>query len=793
MQTLRVGLECAGLAALIWAALFVIGWPVWSSLTGRLPRLSATTGAPLTGLAVVQLVGWYWNGHFALDSLSYGLVAMGAFASAVLAVRRRVWQRFDRANVIRLGPPFLALVGGASALFALDHRNVFRLGRLSTGILQQEDLPNYVLWSDHLRTSTLADPGNYVGLHLGHAAANTTPGTFVLMGVGATWTGHPTWEASMPLALLSVVLIACAARDLAKIVLPGHRSAAALVGLAAVSGSLFVYAVGFYPLSQLLGTAGALTASAVLCRVARGTTRRGALRGSLETAPAVLVLVMSYPHMAVLGAPIVVGVALCGVWGPGWQRRATRTVGTAAIATALCLAVVPSRVFHTVEYVRRLGNAQGGPFPFPLLTPTGMLGLQDEFSARTVTSHALFAMQAIVMVALLAAAILWTRRRARWRPMVAAGAVLATFASYVVVYVARGSSYTAWKWAAFFVPLFVAGGLAALVGLLVSLWPPRLARGVILAVLVLVVAGQAVAAFAATDDYDSLLTGVPGRKGWILVDGQLATVGDGPAWNGVSEVVVDVPSLWESTWSAYFVAPRRVLMTGAGNPALTEHSPAVPDRRWRLVNAHEPDVAPPRAETRRINKTYLLTREPTGGYRAGEQWVVGACAGVYRFDGRRWRAVARSSATGSFALSVTPATQPVGTRAPLLVRLSRAHGGRDTLLLEYLPHGKGRLLFEHRLLGTGTTQKSAAFSMPPGTAFDLDAIMDPLTGELRASVDRRLLLGAHVHYFRPRHGTTEVGSNPFGLFADALEQFPGTIVARPQARPQCDAPQLSTP
>src|SRR6266511_5793255 len=96
MQTIRVGLECVAIAAAIWAALFVVGWPAWTMLAGRAPRLSAATGAPLTGLALVEATGWYWSHEFTLDPLAYALVGAGTIASVVLAVRRRVWARIDR-------------------------------------------------------------------------------------------------------------------------------------------------------------------------------------------------------------------------------------------------------------------------------------------------------------------------------------------------------------------------------------------------------------------------------------------------------------------------------------------------------------------------------------------------------------------------------------------------------------------------------------------------------------------------------------------------------------------------
>jgi hypothetical protein len=769
--------------------LFLIGWPVWSLITGRGARLSVTTGAPLTGLAVTQVSGWYWSGHFSLDPLSYGLLALGAVSSLALATYRGVWRRVDWSMLMRTGALFVGLAGAVVALFTIGHQRVFRIGYLSTGILVQPDLPNYVLWTDHIRSATVLDAGHIAGFHLGHAVADTTSGTFFFLGSSAAWLDRSTWEASLPVALVAVFLIACASRDLAKAFLGSEAITSALIGLAAVAGSLFVYAVGFYPLSQLVGMAGMVGVTVVLARIGRVKTRERLARGVLEAVPPAIVVLLSYPHMALLSAPVIAGIAVAACWGPEWRPRATRTVIAAAALGTACVVIVPGRVAHAVDYVSFTGGAPLGPFPFPLITPIGFIGLQGEFSYRTTTSHVMFAVQALVLGAILGIALLRSTGRTRSRLVAATVTAAGVFASYGVVYLVRGASYAAFKWAAFFLPLFAVGVLATLAALILKRRPtmPRL-RLIVAAGLAVVITGQTVAAFSASNEFDSVVAGSSRPSQWLVVDEPLERIGDGPAWSGIRAVDIDLPSLWESTWSSYFVAPRRVFMLAGGSATLPEPSPARPSTRWRLVHSRDPGANPPRAEVRQINDRYLLIRDDPDGYQVGDVWVVGRCAGIYRFDGRRWRAVQRTTSTGRFDLAVAPAPQPVGTRAPLLVRRTLASQGRDSLMLEYLADGRGRLLFDHKLHGTGPRHAGEAFALPRDVTTNIDVTMDPITSEVRARVGGRLVLDTQVRFFRARHGVTLVGVNPLGLLSDSLKEFPGTLVSTPQPRLTCAAP-----
>jgi hypothetical protein len=778
MNTLRVGIECAATAAVMWSGFFVIGWPVWTFIAGRVPLLSVTTGAPFTGIAVVEIAGWYWAHAFSLDPFSYGIVAVGAVASGVLAFRRRLWERLDRPLLVRLGAQLVVLASAVSALFTLDHHKVFRGGRLSTGVLGfTVDLPNYALWAEHLRHATVADPGGLVGHDIGAQIGITTAGTFVALGAGSAWSATAPWASTLPFALVVTFLIACSARDLAALIVP--RIVATGIGLAAISASLFVYSAAHYPLSQLLGTAGVVAATCILAGVAR-TDSVGAWRGALMAAPPAAVVIMSYPHMALLAPPIVGGIALAASWGPDWRARAGRTLVAAFGALLVCVFTIPERLLHTVDYARLLAGAEAAGVALPLITPHGLLGFQDEFSKYVVPGEAAFVLEALALGAVLGLVLALARGADRARGTLAAAATLVVLASYGVVFLNRGESYTAWKWAVFYLPLLIVGALAGGVTLIIRLVPRRTSVVIATAAIAAVVSIQGVGAYRATDVWDPYVgSRLSVGSDWFVLDESLRTLGDGPAWRGIDSVTVDLNDSWAATWATYFAPVRHTVFDGV----LAQDVP--PDRHWwRLEEIAYPPDHPPGTQIRIINDRFQLAHEVHLGVEAGDLWVVGNCSGLYRFDGVRWQGLERTIFSGGWSLEITTRPRPPGTRAPVLVRTPNTTSHLvDALVLEHLPNRRARFVVQTAYRQPpGVDVVGSSFDLTPGIPVDVNATFDPLTGEVATRVDGRQTLSTRITFLRPLQGTVRGSGRTVN---PAVNHFPGTITVKPSSNAQC--------
>jgi hypothetical protein len=703
-------------------------------------------------------------------------------ASLAFAIRRRVWERVVPAALLRAGGPFIGLAGAVSALFAINHRDVFRAGHLSTGALGiTADVPQYVLWADHIREASRAGAGR-TGLPIGALVADTTAGAFIALAEGAAWSGTPTWQATLPLALVMAFMTACAARDLASVMIAHRRVVVTLIGLAAVTASLYVYSAASYPVSQLVAASAMVAATALLASVARRGDSRGRVRAAFEAAPAVVVVVLAYPHMALLAPPVVGAAVLGSLWGAEWRARLVRVLSVAGGALLVCVVCLPERVAHAVDYARFLSKAGDAGYPLPLIDPLGLLGFQGEFSASNTQSAAVVALEVLVVAAVLFAAITLHRRVGRARAVLAATAVAVVLVTYGVVYIARGESYTAWKWAAFFVPLLVVGFLACIVLILRRVVPDRARVMVSVGLLAMLVALQGAAAYGATDELDPYNNTVD-RRGWGVVTEPISTMGDGPAWRGVTSVTVELRNAWEAFWSRYFVPVDRITMAGI----LAALEP--PRDGWVLEDRQYVQPHPPGTEFRPINDLFVLVRESNEGVKPGTLWEVGNCAGLYRFDGRRWQAVERTRNTGAWAFRATFGSRPAGTRAKLLVRHIATLGNRRlaTLAVEYLDDNRARFVVDSAA-ADARAKKGRAFDLQTGAPMSIEVIFDPLTSEVSARVDGREVLDTELRFLRPRFGHIRGDGITFSA---PVNQFPGTIEIEPSSHPLCDAAHRS--
>jgi hypothetical protein len=783
METLTAAAQCVAIAAATYAALFVIGWPLWTILGGHRLHLSAAAGAPIVGLGVLQAVAWYGLANATLATIAWITLPVGAFATVVTALWRRPWrQRRPAVRWSEIGSTALVVVGTA-AVFVGQHANVFRRGTATTGEFLYPDLPNYALVGDHLRLHGLSGPGTVLGFDLSHFAMATVPGAFVLPGAVPAWLHIPTPRVMLPIALVAVTLLALVLRDLGRVVLPDRPLVAALVGLTGVSTALFVYIVGLYPLSELIAIPAAAALIVVLIAAAREPSRSTVLRAAAIGAFAYAVLLMTYPHMAILAPPVIGSVALASTWGRRWYRRFGAVVAAGSGVVAAAAVALPAQFIYSFSYASKTSEAQAGSV-LQAIGPIGLLGFQPVLTNTSPTTNVLIGGGAIVLV-VCGLAALTTARDERWRASLGAAAAIVPLVVYGVVFQVLGASYQQWKWMSFFVPLYVVGvtGLGAAV-VIRAVGLPRLRR--VLAVgsgvaLVVVLSAQGAYAYQASHSFYTR-----GVTTWWYLDPNLRTIGSGPAYRGVGAVDVDLQGVWETIWAFQRLAPHPVT---AQSPSI--HPVTDPVGQWSLERADSPGTHPPGAEVRRVNSTYRLVRDVNYGVRPGDLWEVGDCEGLYRYDGQRWRAVDRTWNTGELQLRVTPSAEPVGTKAPLIVRRTLSVFAIDVMLLEYLPGNQARVVLEHRVTQFeggliapkdhrhDIVARSVPFPIRPGTPTDLRLVMDPITGEASAQVGSFGVLSTTIDFFRPHRGYLQIGKNLLNHGgerpADARARFTGRI------------------
>jgi hypothetical protein len=779
------------IAVAAYAALFVIGWPIWDILGGPRTRLSTVAGAPVAGLALAQVIAWYGRARAPLGDLAWVALLVPAAVSLALVLRRRPWRdaRMERPALVSI----VVAGGGAALSFVVEHRNVFQHGRQATGEFVTADMVYYALNALHLRDQGLA-AGQSGANGLAQITLRSTPGAYVLPAYLTRWTGLSMSAVALPIALVLVVVVALAARDLALTLLPDRQLLGAFIAVSSVSVALFVFSTGAYPLSQLTGQVSVVAMVVLLVDAVRSRDREGVVRAAALGAVVWTPLLMSYPHMAVLGAPVVVVTAVGAAWRRPWRQSLPALVGAGAGVAVLLSVTLPSRVGHAFSYAFFLQDASAG-FPIGRVGPLGLLGLQSSFPPRS-PSAATLVLGGVVLVAIVAAG--WVHRsQSPWRIGLAVTCVLVPLGSYLVAYQIEGYSYQQWKWIAFFVPLVVVGVLALAVTAVLrsgresTQWPWGARTPLVAGVALLALLGAQLG--LAYEASHQIWFNIPTHDGWYILRPDLRTVASGPAYQGVRSVDVDLPDAWQNGWAAEALIPRRVSFQGPAYFSTSE-----PTAAWTLERADQPGIHPPGSESRAVNSTYRLVRDATREP-VGTLWVVANCAGLYRFDGRRWVALERTPGSGEFRLRITAAPRRPGTRAPLLVRSTQASLGVDALQLEYLPGNRARIVLQHGVatygaetvteVGDRRGRRGPTFALPAGQKLDLDAVFDPLTGEVRVTSGGASLLDTTVRFFEPHQGSTLVGRNVTTRYLQhggtSTARFTGMIQVLPASAPQC--------
>jgi len=144
----------------------------------------------------------------------------------------------------------------------------------------------------------------------------------------------------------------------------------------------------------------------------------------------------------------------------------------------------------------------------------------------------------------------------------------------------------------------------------------------------------------------------------------------------------------------------------------------------------------------------------------GQFLVIGDCAGLAWSDGRQWRMVERTPATGRVHLGVRFPTARPGTVEPLV-----ATGTADDAGLVLVRFERGhRIAFEYSPVVNGSVRQhyaGPAQVVKPATTYDVDVVVDPLVPVVNVALDGRTVLDVSLGV-NVIGGPPTVGRDPTG-------------------------------
>ena len=559
-------------------------------------RISTSLGAPLVGLAVLQIFSWYWLDKGGSD-WSTGLpilLGLNAVATVVCLVWRRSVLKFDR-SVAFSALALVALIAATSVLFISNFQDVATKGdHIEAASMKNPDIVVYAVISRFVHDHNLSQTGPIAGYSLGTFAHADVFGVFPFVDATATITGVGDWQALLPVIFVAMLLGVLALRDLANSLFPKSRTRAALVALVASAGFLYAFIQGYSFISQLLAMPIAVALGIMYFGTLEPNTKGSFFRSIAIVGLLDIILAFTYPHMLFLAQPVLVGAALIATFGPGWAVRARRLVVTAVAGAAVAAVVIPDRFSIAYSNVSTRANDTTSGFALPAFTPLQLLGFQRKLTVPPPQTTLLI--QAAIVLAVVAGALVVLWRDQRRAAIFCVATVVLILASYGLVYIVRGRSYTQWKWISFFQPLYM-----ALVILVVCAAAATLLRRVRIDATIRLVAGVvagSVLMYFVVDDTRALTRH---NSNWETVSTGLSTIEGNPALKGIDAVNVDLPPFWETMWAVYFLTPRTVFLLNT-----SEYATAPPRATWTLEPNSKPD--PPGAIVRRLNSDYKLVR-----------------------------------------------------------------------------------------------------------------------------------------------------------------------------------------
>ena len=593
--------EYLGVAFAGYALLFYLGWPLWTALAPKGCPISLSFGTPATGLAVLQIFAWYWLDH-ADSGLSTGLpilLGLNLLATVACLVWRRPSLKFDRS----VGVAALALIvaiAATSTIFVSNYQLTVTKGdEISASSLGNNDIAAYAIVTQFVHDNDLHAHGPIARFNLGSFTRKDVFGVFPFVDGTAAVTGVGIWQGLLPAMLVALFLGVLALRDLARRLFPKSVMRATLVAVIASASYLFAIIQGHYFVSQVLAMAiavglGILYLGGVDQMSKDGFFRSIAIVGLLD-----IVLAFTYPHMLFLTQPVLVGAVLVAIIGKGWVARATRVVVIAAGGFVVTAVIIPQRFFIAIQTFIDLAGDDKSGFPLYGFTPLQLLGFQKTLTAPTTGD---FARQGLLVLGIVgcAVAVLW--RRERRAALYCFATVALVLASYDLIYLVRGMSYTQWKWISFFQPLYattailvVCAAIVVLLGRIHVGSSLRLAGGVL----------AGVALFVLVLHNSRYLT--QRAQFWVHVPAELAAIqGDAELVN-VPNVNVALPQYWDSMWATYFLSPRTVYLRSK-----TYYPRAPAHATWTLEPAATQD--PPGEVVQPLNGEYkIVKRGPASG------------------------------------------------------------------------------------------------------------------------------------------------------------------------------------
>lgn len=527
-----------GFLALLW----VVGWPLATALRSH----AVPFPAPLLGLCLVPIFAWYW-----VDLTGTGLRAgiwvlagVSAAGCVAVAIRRRA------ALDVRSALVQFATVTAATVIVCLTvFYPVLATPYLTTFSTLNNDASAWLAHAQHLLDDGLRIPTAFSGYDFPTSfRLEATFGAVSLLASAAAITGLDTWQIGGFVICVFVGLVMLALSAFIQHVTGLSVVPATAIAAASTTPALFLYSAANF----FFGHVAVLAIVPMVALLAFELTRRHSIAA---LAPCVLALALAVAMVLCSYAPatlaLVVVVAAAGtatVTAPPRLPRAGRFVAAALASVVLAAALLPQLAVWAFHRLRLLSGGKWG-WELSTFLPHELLGFASGLMSSASVAGWLVSLLILGVVAFVA----FRHRSVGDFAVPGLFLVVGILLSYGVMtwHFGRGH-YNAWKWIAYFQPLFCAAVYSLLALGIKDVKPTSYARIVgAVGVLATVLALAFTARTFTEPDAAEIGFGVGDDPRYQTVPQSIETFPAVAARAGIREVNIDLPPHWETVWAWY--------------------------------------------------------------------------------------------------------------------------------------------------------------------------------------------------------------------------------------------------
>lgn len=527
-------LQCAAIMLVAYSAFAIIGFDTRRVLEKLSVVEHNNVGInPLIGLAVVQILSWYQLRYFTNGiSVVTIVVLLTSFCfGAFLLHHERDTLKIELLKHRWL----LTTLMISTILFLLQWHSLLSTGYLSAAS-PNGDIAAYAQVAQHIEHHSFVEAGRIGGANLGSVARTDVTGAYVLVNFVRQVTSINLHQILIPTLGVANLFVTHALYKLLRRTTKLNSAVVMLLAVFPQSTFMYMYLMGNYFLAQIVAMAASLVLLEILLSADSQvlSSVKSAIKNLWVISVPVVILLLTYPHMAFVVPPLLVLVV-----APKMRKLqlrvfifVTATVGSGAVLLLL------GKFAVAFQRMKDLAGDKINGWPLPGLYPSEFFGFQWSESLGPTNSDLISS----VVLVLLVIACIFVIRKSGSNGLPSTSILAWMGGTYTYMYLSSGVSYRQWKWITFFQPFLL---MAALVPMCMGIFLVMKNRKLTLPFVCLLLSALIACNYQRTMSYSNRVV-----TGTYLV--QKSTAELEKDLGKIKEINVKTGPYLESMWPAYF-------------------------------------------------------------------------------------------------------------------------------------------------------------------------------------------------------------------------------------------------